>query len=105
MGQALADRYAERGAPLHVEQRIHGGFYSAVDNQLLENFKTADWRDRARLVDQLDALRLKQLGKRLIFLNAQKFSSEEYRSAARTAIRDRWLTNEPTAPWTTNYTR
>jgi exodeoxyribonuclease-1 len=104
VGQALADRYADREAPQHVEQRIYGGFYSAADKQVLEDFKTADWRDRARLVEQLDDKRLKQLGKRLIFLNAQKFSSEEYRSAARTAIRDRWLTNEPSAPWTTKAT-
>ena len=62
------------------------------------------WRDRARFVDQLDDLRLKNIGKRLIFLNTQKFSSEEYRSAARTANRDRWLTNEPSAPWTTKAT-
>jgi exodeoxyribonuclease-1 len=65
---------------------------------------TVAWRDRARLVDQLDDLRLKQLGMRLIFLNAPEFASENYRSAARTAIRDRWLTNEPTVPWTTKAT-
>ena len=104
VGQALADRYADREAPQHVEQRIYDGFYSAADKQVLEDFKPADWRERARLVNQLDDLRLKQLGMRLIFLNAPEFASENYRSAARAAIRDRWLTNEPTVPWTTKAT-
>ncbi len=65
---------------------------------------TAGWRDRARVVAQLHDLRLKQLGMRLIFLSAPEFASENYRSAARAAIRDRWLTNEPTVPWTTKAT-
>ena len=38
---------------------------------------------------------------RLIFSNAPEFASTNYRSAARAAIRDRWLTNEPSTPWTT----
>ncbi len=101
VGQALADRYADREAPQHVEQRIYGGFYSAADKQVLEGFKTADWRDRARLVRQLDDPRLKQLGMRLIFTNAPEFTSQNYQSAARSTMRDRWLTNEQTTPWTT----
>jgi exodeoxyribonuclease-1 len=68
---------------------------------VLEEFKTANWRHRTELVDQLDDLRLKQLGMRLIFSNAQQYTSKNYQSAARTAIRDRWLTDEPSTPWTT----
>mgnify|MGYP002628355117 CR=1 FL=1 len=101
VGQALADRYADREAPQNVEQRIYGGFYSAADKQLLEDFKTAGWRDRAPLVNQLDDLRLKQLGMRVIFSNAPEFTSHDYQLAARAAIRDRWLTNDPSKPWTT----
>jgi exodeoxyribonuclease-1 len=101
VGQALADRYADREAPQHVEQRIYRGFYSADDKQLLEDFKTAGWRDRAPLVNQLDDLRLKQLGMRVIFLNVPEFTSHDYQLAARAAIRDRWLTNDPSKPWTT----
>jgi exodeoxyribonuclease-1 len=68
---------------------------------VLEEFKSADWPHRAELVDQLEDPRLKQLGMRLIFSNAQQYTSKNYQSAARTAIRDRWLTNEQSTPWTT----
>ena len=101
VGQALADRYADREPNQNVEQLIYDRFYSASDKQVLEDFTAADWRDRARLVTQLDDMRLKQLAMRLIFSEAPEFASMNYRSAARTAIRDRWLTNEPSTPWTT----
>ncbi len=38
---------------------------------------------------------------RLIFTNAPEFTSQNYQSAARSTMRDRWLTNEQTTPWTT----
>jgi exodeoxyribonuclease-1 len=101
VGQALAGRYADREPAEHVEQLIYDGFYSANDKQVLEDFTAAGWRDRAQIVARLDDVRLRQLGMRLIFSDASEFASTNYRSAARTAIRDRWLTNEPSTPWTT----
>jgi exodeoxyribonuclease-1 len=101
VGQALEDRYAGREAPQHVEQQIYGGFYNANDKKVLEDFKAAGWRNRAQLVEQLNDRRLKQLGMRLVFLNAPEFTSHGYQLAARVAIRDRWLTNDPSKPWTT----
>ncbi len=101
VGQALADRYADKGPAQHVEQLIYDGFYNAGDKRILEDFEVADWRDRAQVVAQLDDLRLKQLGMRLTFSNAPEFASKKYRSAASAAIRDRWLTKEQSTPWTT----
>ncbi|MDG1431156.1 MAG: exodeoxyribonuclease I, partial [Paracoccaceae bacterium] len=104
VGQALADRYADKKPAQHVEQLIYDEFYSAGDKQVLEDFTAADWRDRTRIVAQLDDTRLKQLGMRLVFSNAPEFASMNYKSAASAAIRDRWLTNEPSTPWTTKAT-
>ena len=101
VGQALAGHYADTEPSKHVEQLIYGGFYNTGDKQVLEKTKAANWRHRAELVDQLDDLRVKRLGMRLIFSNAQQYTSKNYQSAARTAIRDRWLTNEPSTPWAT----
>jgi len=72
-----------------------------MTTDILEDFTAAGWRNRARLVGVLGDMRLKQLAMRLIFSEAPEFASMNYRSAARTAIRDRWLTNEPSTPWTT----
>jgi len=101
VGQALADRYADKEPAQHVEQLIYDGFYNAGDKRVLDDFEVADWRDRTQIVAKLDDLRLKQLGMRLIFSNAPEFTSKKYRSAASAAIRDRWLTKEPSTPWTT----
>jgi exodeoxyribonuclease-1 len=101
VGQALADRFADRESPEHVEQQIYGGFYSAADKQILEDFKKSDWQRRSELVEQLEDPRLRQLGMRLIFWHAPQFASRAYQSSAQTSIRDRWLANEPNRPWTT----
>jgi exodeoxyribonuclease-1 len=101
VGQALANRFADREEPENVEQKIYGGFYSASDKQVLEDFGSSDWQRRAELVGQLQDSRLKQLGMRLIFWHAPEFTSAGYQSAAQTALRDRWLSNDPDAPWTT----
>ncbi len=104
VGLALANRYADKEPSQHVEQLIYDGFYSADDKRVLEDFASADWRDRSSLVANLSDIRLKQLGMRLIFSNAPEFASMNYRSAASAAIRDRWLTNEPSTPWMTKAT-
>ncbi|WP_171186117.1 exonuclease domain-containing protein [Ruegeria sp. HKCCC2117] len=104
VGLALADRYADKEPSQHVEQLIYDGFYSADDKRVLEDFASADWRDRSSLVANLSDIRLKQLGMRLIFSNAPEFASMNYRAAASAAIRDRWLTNEPSTPWMTKAT-
>ncbi|MEL7803206.1 exonuclease domain-containing protein [Sulfitobacter pontiacus] len=101
VGQALADRFADRKEPDHVEKQIYGGFYSAADKHILEEFEAADWRRRAELVAKLEDARLRQLGRRLIYWNAPELVSESYAAGAQAAIWDRWMSNEPDAPWMT----
>lgn len=101
VGQALADRYADKEPAQHVEQLIYDGFYSSDDKRILEDFIAADWRDRAQIVAQLEDIRLRKLGMRLIFFNAPEFASMNYRSAASATIQNRWLTNDKSAPWMT----
>ena len=38
VGQALADRFADREEPKEVEKQIYGGFYSAADKHILDEF-------------------------------------------------------------------
>lgn len=101
VGQALANRFADREEPDQVEKQIYGGFYSAADKKILEDFEAGDWRQRSDLVAKLEDARLRQLGQRLIYWNAPEFASEHYASAAEKAVRDRWLSNEPDVPWMT----
>ena len=101
IGNALAGRYAEREESVHVEQRIYAGFYSSSDRRLLERFQQVDWDDRLALIDQFEDARLRQLGKRLVFLYRPDLLSDKHRKAMQSAIRDRWLSNDPDTPWTT----
>ena len=101
VGRALADRFADREEPDQVEKQIYGGFYSAADKQILEEFEAASWSHRAEMIATLEDPRLRQLGQRLIYWNAPAHVSNSYATAAQTTVRDRWLSNDPNAPWMT----
>jgi len=101
VGQALADRFADREEPDQVEKQIYGGFYSAADKHILESFEIANWSHRSELITKLKDTRLRQLGQRLIYWNAPELVSVHYASTAEAAVRDRWLSNDPKAPWMT----
>ena len=101
VGQALANRFADREEPTEVEKQMYGGFYGAADKRILQEFEHVGWRHRAELIAKLEDHRLRQLGQRLIYWNAPKLVSEHYAGAAKGAIRDRWLSNDPETPWMT----
>ncbi|MEP2028231.1 MAG: exonuclease domain-containing protein [Paracoccaceae bacterium] len=100
-GQALADRFEGREEPEQVEKQIYGGFYSAADKHLLEEFEVADWSHRAELITRLEDPRLRQFGQRLIYWNVPELVPASYAAAAEATVRERWLTNDPDAPWMT----
>ena len=101
VGQALANRFADREEPEDVEKQIYSGFYSAGDKRVLTEFQGSNWKHRAELVKRLEDHRLRQLGQRLIFWNAPALVSNHYAAAAWAAIRGRWLSTDPDVPWMT----
>jgi len=101
VGQAMAGRYADREAPKHIEQQIYGGFYSQADQRLLNQFQNADWETRVEIVQQLEDDRLRWLGQRIIHSNRPDLLEESDSTEWFRHIRDRWMSNDPDAPWTT----
>lgn len=101
IGQAIANRFADFERPEEVERQMYDDFYSAEDKRVLAEFQASNWRHRADLVVQLKDHRLRQLGQRLIFWNAPALVSEHYAAAAEAAIRSRWFSPDPDAPWMT----
>jgi len=101
VGRALAGRYGDREEPDHVEQRIYSGFYSNDDKRRLEQFQKSGWPDRYQLINKFDDQRLRQLGQRLIYLNAPELIDPDRRCALDIAVSDRWRDNDPKVPWTT----
>jgi len=91
----------EEEGDVPVEEKIHGGFYSHYDQDVLAEFQTADWRCRQELVEQFNDKRLVQLGRRLIVFYAPHLLSEEQKSAFKSFVKTKWESTDPDADWTT----
>ena len=83
-----------------IEEKIHGGFYSHYDQDVLAEFQTADWQRRQELVEQYEDKRLVQLGRRLIVFYAPHLLSEEQKSAFKSFVKTKWESTDPDADWT-----
>jgi exodeoxyribonuclease-1 len=66
--RALGRRFSDRQPGTHVEQRIYEQFPSSADAELLRAFHSLDWVARRAVVERLADDRLRELGKRLIFV-------------------------------------
>jgi exodeoxyribonuclease-1 len=66
--RVLSRRFSDHPQGTHVEQRIHEQFLSSADTALLRTFHNLDWVERGAVVERLADDRLRELGKRLIFV-------------------------------------
>jgi exodeoxyribonuclease-1 len=66
--RALGRRFSDRPQAAHVEQRIHEQFLSPPDATLLRSFHDTEWTARPNIVRRLADERLRELGKRLIYV-------------------------------------
>lgn len=99
--RALSNRFVDYEVSAEVEDQIYCSFYSALDKIIFEKFLVSSWTHRSKLVNKLNDKRLRQLGQRLIYLNLPEIVSDRYKSAAKTVIRERWLTSDIDVPWMT----
>jgi len=90
----------EEEGDVPVEEKIHGGFYSHYDQDVLAEFQTADWERRQELVEQFEDKRLVQLGRRLIVFYAPHLLSGEQKSAFKSFVKTKWESTEPDTGWT-----
>jgi len=90
----------EEDGDVPVEEKIHGGFYSHYDQDVLAEFQIADWQRRQELVEQFEDKRLVQLGRRLIVFYAPYLLNEEQKSAFKSFVKAKWESNDPDAEWT-----
>jgi len=90
----------EEDGDVPVEEKIHGGFYSHYDQDVLAEFQSANWQRRQELVEQFEDKRLIQLGRRLIVFYAPHLLSEEQESAFKSFVKAKWECTDPDAGWT-----
>lgn len=74
-----------------LEQRIFEGFPSKADENVMREFSSLPWPQRAMLVQRFDDPRLQQIAQRLIFLMAPDSLAEVNRTRVKQGIRDRLL--------------
>ncbi|ARJ65946.1 hypothetical protein WV31_09920 [Magnetospirillum sp. ME-1] len=98
VGLAVASRYPERPPANYVEQRIYDGFPSRTDANLMEQFHAAPWIERPAIVAQLADERLRELGERLIYLEAPSILPDDVRGRYDAWRGDRVCADQ-TAPW------
>lgn len=100
VGEVLADKYADRDEPEHVEQQLYSGFANQDDQSRLQRLHSADWFVAAEEIDQLLDPRLKTLGKRLLLKYAPHLLTTQENASIAEELRGRWDV-EGKQPWMT----
>jgi exodeoxyribonuclease-1 len=88
-------------ASKHVEEQIYDGFISNADQKILEAFHESPWERRAELLDKLSDRRLRQLGRRLLFLERPDLIAGRSRAAQARKMAERLLDSADDVPWLT----
>ncbi|MGI3187082.1 exonuclease domain-containing protein [Nioella aestuarii] len=94
VGAALAQRYAPWPAQEVVEARMYEGFPSRADEERMLSFHGATWPERAELVETFEDDRLRELGRRIVFLEQPDVLRPELRQALETWLHNRLLGRE-----------
>ena len=101
LGNALAERFADRSEPDQVEQKIYAGFYPTDDKKRLKQFQFASWAKRIEIAQAFEDRRLQWLASRLIYLNEPSLLSRSAQDYWKDAIDQRWQSDDPNPEWTT----
>jgi len=83
----------------HVEAQIYDAFISNDDEQRLEIFHETPWEERLAFLDQIVDLRLRQLGRRLIFFERPELLPEEVRKRMTRAVAKRLTAGDGAGTW------
>ena len=101
VGQALKGRYPAWESSLYVEDRIYDGFPDATDEELMRQFHQVKWDERPALVKHFEGERLKELARRLIYVEQPDLLSDQERVELDAWAAERVASDDPNVPWTT----
>jgi len=84
------------------EQLYEGGFWPDSDKFLMESFHRQPWNNRLSIANRLSDKRLKQLSRRLIFIENREAFSKSEQTRMEQKLRERLFAAEADSPrWTT----
>jgi len=98
---AYTEMREEKERSPHVEEQIYDGFTSYDDQTLLDHFHDLQWQHRPALIDQLGDGRLRELGRRLVFVEAPHVMAEAARRDYEVAFARRLMAADGAVPWLT----
>jgi exodeoxyribonuclease-1 len=101
VSKALAGRYADQPPSEFVEQRIYEGFPTRADEEVMEEFHSSSWDEKARLLRELDDRRACELGERLIYLERPEVLAKPLRARLDAWVAEKILSDDPDVPWMT----
>lgn len=82
---------AEFKSSSHVEDQIYDGFWSTEDEALAARFHQTPWEDRLALVSQFEDKRLRQLARRLVYVERPDTLPESHRRKLDAKLAQRML--------------
>jgi exodeoxyribonuclease-1 len=89
----------ERNPWPHVEQQIYDAFISDADETVLTTFHAAPWEERLSLLESLEDMRLKHLGRRLIFLERPDVLPDGVRQKMTVGLAKRLIDGDGAGTW------
>jgi exodeoxyribonuclease I len=101
VGEALARRPRTRAPDRPVETRLYDRPIASGDAERLQAFHAAPWRERPALVAGFADERLRELGRRLVWLERPDIVAPEERLAWDQWCAERLLSEDPDVPWRT----
>ena len=86
---------------VHVEEQIYGFFASDAEQSLIDGFHTVDWPDRFSLLESLPDPRARNLGERLLHVEAPDVLPEAVRERLNIETARRLMGADGSEPWLT----
>jgi exodeoxyribonuclease-1 len=95
VGDAIAGRYPEKDTSQFIEERIYDSFATTTDTHLAEMFHDVPWEARRSILNKMSDERFRDLGLRLLAIEANDYLSPNERSKFSTWLMSRRLGPAP----------
>jgi exodeoxyribonuclease I len=101
VGLALASRRKQPDPSPYVERKIYDGFPSHDDAEIMAHFHEANWEGRLEHCKSLGDRRLRELARRLVYIEDPDLLSKSVKSELDQWLSERLLTEDANVPWRT----
>ena len=98
---AFEARREDRPPSPHLERQLYDGFFPEEDEALMKRFHARPWEERPIIISAFTDRRLKQIGRRLLYLERPDLLADATRAEFDRAVAHRISADAPERPWLT----